>query len=301
MTGKPEENGQKTEIIDLLDPNNHCVSIDYPHAIANGLGGLINPNVPMHCGGLPISSDVPTSSDCFVLSDGQFTQVESLESGVSWVSGAPVINGSLIIAGGYNGSPKLKRVFMVSPYEVKALKDLPFATGSHCTLKINDDKIMIASGHADTNYVLDTFVYDFAEDEWTPSHLLNIGRGTPACGSFEMKGKTVLVVGLGYNGGYINSMEYLEWETNSGWVLGPPMVKPLGYGNLMVTTSTGPLVVGGKDNDGVLFGDIYQLKCSSQLIAECQWKSMEQKLQYPRGGFVAMLIPDSLAKDLCRK
>ena len=299
MTGIPDENGQKTEIIDLLDPSNHCVSIDYPHAITEGYGGLINPNLPMHCGGSPISSE------CFVLSNGQFTQAESLELGVNWASGAPVINGSLIIAGGNGDSGKLKRVSMVSPSEVKALKDLPFATRGHCTLKINDDKIMIASGHADTNYVLDTFVYDFAEDEWTPSHLLNHGRGSPACGSFELKGKTILVVGLGWASAdagyqYINSMEYLDWETNSGWVLGPPMVKGLGIAS-MVTTSTGPLVVGGKDNDGVFFGDIYQLKCSSQLIAECQWKSMEQKLQYPRAGFVAMLIPDSLAKDLCRK
>ena len=294
MTGKPDENGKKTEIIDLLDSSNHCVSIDYPHAFAYGFGGLINPNVPMHCG---------KSSDCFVLSDGQFTPVESLELGLNWAYGAPVINGSLIIAGGYDDSGKLKKVTMISLYEIKALKDLPFATGGHCTLKINDDKIMIASGFANTDYVLDTFVYDFAEDEWQSSHLLNIGRGSPACGSFKLKGKTILMVGLGYNGdagGYINSVEYLEWETNSGWVLGPPMVKAL-WGASMVTTSTGPLVVGGKDNDGDFFGDIYQLQCSSQLIAECQWKSMEQKLQYPRAGFVAMLIPDSLAKDLCRK
>ena len=56
---------------------------------------------------------------------------------------------------------------MVSPYEVKALKDLPFATGSHCTLKINDDKIMIASGKALSGLMLFQYV------KWNMNNLFN--------------------------------------------------------------------------------------------------------------------------------
>ena len=43
---------------------------------------------------------------------------------------------------------------------------------------------------------------------------------------------------------------------------------------------------------------IYELKCT-QSLQDCNWITLTQKLKYPRYSSVAMLIPDSLATDLC--
>ena len=60
----------------------------------------------------------------------------------------------------------------------------------------------------------------------------------------------------------------------------------------------GVLLIGG-DPDGTNRQDkIYELKCENT-IENCEWMALPQKLKYARESFIAMLIPDSLAHDLC--
>ena len=59
------------------------------------------------------------------------------------------------------------------------------------------------------------------------------------------------------------------------------------------------IVSGGLNSDGDLVDDMYKFECTTNSIDDCVWKTMEQKLKYVRGGHVSMLIPDSLAKELC--
>ena len=55
----------------------------------------------------------------------------------------------------------------------------------------------------------------------------------------------------------------------------------------------GVLFFGGEDQD-----KIFELKCNESL-EDCKWITLQQKLKYPRFASVAMLIPDSLANEIC--
>ena len=58
----------------------------------------------------------------------------------------------------------------------------------------------------------------------------------------------------------------------------------------------GPSIIPTPTKDGVAViqnTDIYQLVCTK---TACQWLEKPRKLKYPRQNFVALYIPDSLAK-----
>ena len=52
-TGFHEKNGQKTEIIDLANPNRKCNILDDIPARAGAVGGILQ-NQPLICGGVKI-------------------------------------------------------------------------------------------------------------------------------------------------------------------------------------------------------------------------------------------------------
>ena len=305
MTGVPYTAGKNTEIIDLLDPNNHCISIDFSRGAEDPAGGLIEPNTPMLCGGK--LENGTKSTDCYTLTNRQFVQSEtSLKKYNYWNEGFPVVNGALVVVGGEAaGNGKLKGASMVSPYEFKSLKDLPVRIKGQCTLKLDDNRIMVTGGHSENDdYDKSTWIYKFDEDNWESGPPLNDGRSDLACGSFKHQGKIIAVVAAGYaccGATYTNIVEYWVVDSDSGWGQGPPVPT---FGMSMANMITTP------DGKGVLFigggipskmsDEIFQLVCPTKNLASCQWKKLSQKLQNARRGQVSMLIPDSLAKDLCQ-
>ena len=73
------------------------------------------------------------------------------------------------------------------------------------------------------------------------------------------------------------------------------------WNHYMITSpdEKGVIVIGGDLKPGNTQQDkIYELKCTNSLET-CKWVTLQQKLKYARESFVAMLIPDSLAHDLC--
>ena len=60
----------------------------------------------------------------------------------------------------------------------------------------------------------------------------------------------------------------------------------------------GVLSIGGWADGGDGEDNIYELQCT-QSLQDCAWITLKQKLKYPRYSSLAMLIPDSLASDLC--
>ena len=303
MTGIPYDDGKKTEIIDLLDPNNHCISVDFSYGVQDPFGGLIEPNVPMLCGGYIKSSD-SKSSDCYTLTNRQFIESESsLRDKTYWSYGNPVVNGALIVVGGQGDSAeKLKTASMVSPFEVKALADMPVGNRGHCTLILDENRIMVTGGNSDTrNYDSSTWIYKFDDDAWEDGPPMNEGRSGQACGTFENQGKTIaVVVGAYGTNGYVNTVEYWVVDSESGWEVGPPLPTfAMNMGNLIASPDGKGLLHIGGGTSGKVTGEIFQLVCPKNL-ASCQWEKLPQKLQHARRGQVSMLIPDSLAKDLCQ-
>ena len=125
MTGSPAESGAKTEVIDLLDPNNHCTSTDFPIPLSEATGGLLGTDLPMICGG-DIGGDKP-GDQCYILKDKNFMPVVKLnEPTQEFGFGSVVHDNSLIIISGYTNTSKSKQFLAVSPEEVKELPDTIF-------------------------------------------------------------------------------------------------------------------------------------------------------------------------------
>ena len=89
----------------------------------------------------------------------------------------------------------------------------------------------------------------------------------------------------------------MNLETNSGWVEGDLLPQGVNYHGL-IAYQNGVVSSGGKNADGDLIGEMFKLTCTNT-ISDCKWEVMKQKLQNPRWGHFSMLIPDSLANELC--
>ena len=127
MTGKVTENGVKTEVIDLLDPDNHCV---FPDTLSEATGGLLGTDVPMIFGG-HIGGDSP-GDQCYILRNKDFIPVVKLnKASQEFGYGSVVYNNSLIILQGYDTSDESKQFLSVSLEE--GVQDLPDThLGNNC-------------------------------------------------------------------------------------------------------------------------------------------------------------------------
>ena len=82
---------------------------------------------------------------------------------------------------------------------------------------------------------------------------------------------------------------------------GEPMPLYLGHHSMIPSPNgKGVLVIGGetRNSNGNFEDKIYELKCTNSL-EDCKWTTLKQELKYGRKIFISMLIPDSLANDLC--
>ena len=67
----------------------------------------------------------------------------------------------------------------------------------------------------------------------------------------------------------------------------------------LVQTSQGTYAMGGQDVNGNARNKVFQLDCPGDQISSCQWKEMEQKLEFGRYGHVSIPLPESY--DICHK
>ena len=105
-------NGEKTEIIDLEEPKSkNCLIVDFPLGLKSAFYGLIEPDIPMICGG--VNPENTLQFKCIMLVNGQFVR-----SGPShafklttkremWSDSVATINGSLVAVGGKGGKDNI--------------------------------------------------------------------------------------------------------------------------------------------------------------------------------------------------
>ena len=65
----------------------------------------------------------------------------------------------------------------------------------------------------------------------------------------------------------------------------------------LLTTNQGVFLIGGVDKNYGWREEIIQLYCQDDIIENCQWQEIEQKLQNPRSSHVAIPLPESY--DIC--
>ena len=188
---------------------------------------------------------------------------------------------------------------MISLIENKELPALPKKVHSHCVVKLEDTKIMLIGGYDKNGYSAETYIYDFETEVWTLGHPLINARNGHACARIEVGDKPYILVVAGYfPPSKSDTVEILDLVANQGWIQGKKLPKALNVPS-GVSLGSSMIVSGGLNSDGDLVDDMYKFECTTNSIDDCVWKTMEQKLKYVRGGHVSMLIPDSLAKELC--
>ena len=311
MNGHPgNKNSKKTEIIDLKEPESkNCITAKFPYGLKSAFYGMIEPDIPMVCGGVDPDDKKLHHDNCAMLVNGQYELSPfKLETKRKLISDSvATINGSLVAVGGKNPDDgELKSVEIVSPYQAGKLADLPYPLRGHCVVTIDENRLIAISGHGLERMQKDTFVYDLKENQWTPSHQLNIGRLFHACEKFQLGKSTVIVVagGMAPSGGSrdqrTETVEFLDFKSDSGWIFGQSLPHTVSSHVLVTSPSgRGVLSVGGLiKEDGNTTGDIYEMSCNGSLD-DCEWVTLKQKLKNPRTNFGAMLIPDNLASELC--
>ena len=65
----------------------------------------------------------------------------------------------------------------------------------------------------------------------------------------------------------------------------------------LLTTNQGVFLIGGRDKNWDKREEIIQLYCQDDIIENCQWQEIEQKLQVPREDHVAIPLPETY--DIC--
>ena len=161
------------------------------------------------------------------------------------------------------------------------------------------DKAKMSSSNE--QYTDETHIFDLETEEWTSGPKLINGRAGHTCARFEVgQVPHIVVVGGYFTPARSDKVEILDLsKIDSGWIQGPKMLRAGNmYSSVTNPKGTGIILSGGFNLNGEPQNDMYEFDCKDS-INDCQWTKLEQKLKNPRMGHVSMLIPDSLAEELC--
>ena len=263
---------------------------------------LLGPNLPFFCGG---TGDGPRA-ECYVLWKREFIHATSMDHAKETTGMDLIMDGFLVLVAGYD-TAATNKFEMVSLTENKAMPSLPTSVSGHCVVQALETSIMVIGGYdsakigtSDGNpeYTDETHVFDFETELWTPGPLLINGRSGHTCSRIEV-GQVPYIVVLGgyYTPDTTDKVEILDLSSMSGWVQGPKMLEAgRRYSSVTNPKGTGLIISGGLYSE--VKETMFEFECKDS-IDDCQWTKLEQKLAYARAGHISMLIPDSLAQELC--
>ena len=195
ITGFPTNDGTNLEIVDIKDSNYHCTKdASFPVKLVAATGGLIN-DTPLVCGGNDYTNFKNPTSDCFVLDNsgtGWSKKGGLLEPRKNAGQNFVVINGKLILSGGYGSAGPLTSIEMVSPdaSAVKLSVNLPKGLQGHCQVQWDDTTVMIIGGY-DTSLSAATYFVD-VDSEMIDGPTLNTARFIHSCGELLISTDTGL-------------------------------------------------------------------------------------------------------------
>ena len=234
ITGIPSNAGRILEIVDIKDSNYHCTKVaSFPVQLQGATGGLIN-GTPLVCGGDDRTNNKRPTSDCFVLDNsgtGWSKKGGLLEPRRYAGGNSVVINGKLILSGGYGGpvAGGLTSIEMVSPdaSAVKLSVELPKRLQLHCQVQWNDTTVMIIGGY-DSSYSAATYFVDVTSEMIdTNGPTLNTARYLHSCGELLISTDTgtdayIVVTGGSNHNSVLKSTEILKKTNNNDqeWITG---------------------------------------------------------------------------------
>jgi len=304
-------NNQRTEIIDLRNPNAICPEWpDFPIELWLATGALLD-NVPVICGGNTLEYSLDDhktvgSQECFALngtifqSTGNFSYIGASSGGVAindtklWMTGGgreDIGKTEFITKEGISSiGPKLPRNLALGPDPDN--DPIIFPMISHSMTNINSTTSVITGGYFSKKsdpFIESSLVYYYHHQiqKWIEGPKMKVARGDHASGMVTdtVTNEKYLVVAGGLD--FPEPMKSTEILINNKWIDGDDMLKGIS-GHTFVPFGDSLVLLGGKNNK-----EIYKLTCSNR---RCSWTKMEQELSMGREHTVAIPIPDSLAK-----
>ena len=218
----PKESGQKSELINLINPKfRKILSNDIP-ARSGSVGGFIQ-NKPIVCGG---KDDVWNYfQDCLVITDSfrSFNMREKRAQAASVV----IDEDKLLVIGGSGGfhSNDAKTSMEIVTLDQPPVQGpyLPFTIAEHGMVQYNSSMIFIIGGFQNGNKSERTWIMN-PEKRFhvREGPAMNIGRAVHGCGKMKVNGKYFIVVvgGSGVFDNCLDSVEFLDPTSDQGWIWG---------------------------------------------------------------------------------
>jgi hypothetical protein len=184
---------------------------DYPIQVQGAVGGLLNQGDPLVCGG------APATNVCYVVNKpGQSS--EMLEE--RGYSASLTLNSShLWVTGGYNGNVWLQTSEFVSIGQPSVQgPDLPNAVGNHCLVGVNSSTALLCGGSNNGGDLNECHYMDLEDHSWSQGPFMMTKRRTRSCGIFKSaahQGRNIVIAAGGYNGAFLDSVEFLDPTTNT--------------------------------------------------------------------------------------
>ena len=221
VTGLPQDNGRKTEIVDVEDSNFSCTNIEqFPVMLYAASGGLMNGQTPFICGGYGNINGWTFSNECYQLTEAgswDKDQIATLTTPRERAGyGTVMFNNKLVLTGGYSDGKFLSSIEMLSPNATaKTLSvQLPAGFSAHCQVPWDSDKFMVIGG-MDGGYRDETYLINVKTNLRISGPKLNTARSDHACAELHVNGKNLIIVTGGWN---VRSTEILDKSNvGQGW------------------------------------------------------------------------------------
>ena len=290
-SGLPYENGAKSEVIDLANPEAVCQLLpNFPDQIYASTGGLINNETPLICGGSRGGGDGAT--ECFTIGKTEETTgivTKMLESRL--YPSSVVLDDRLWI---YGGRTDTSEFVYVDGRNSEFGPDVPEGIFDEaCMVRISDTEVVIIGGGDNDGLGSETHIYDTTTNQFTRGPDMLKKRVGHSCSLFEYQGERYVLAVSGYTSK--ESSEYWNPKSDQGWIEGPildlgPDEPPCFSKTNLLSSQYGTVLIGCNNANG---GKIFQLIEDGE--ENLSWSTMTKTLEYPKHETVAMFIPDEMA------
>jgi hypothetical protein len=206
-----------------------------------------------------------------------------------------LLDGKLLVIGGYNGSANLNSAEMLTEDGWESnIPSLPFTIRDHCMVTVKSTTVMAIGGRQNGYfYSGKSFYFTVGEEAWTEGPELKYKRGFYGCGKIrrdkERQEMSIIVAG-GFDGYGLTSVEILD-EGSNEWQTGPELPLDIWYPQMVEDPNGGVVLIRGYSELVGRLDTLYQLLHGGQ---DALWTKMEQKLSIERASHAAMLVPDNI-------
>ena len=212
LTGLPEDEAKKIEVVDLQNPLNSCsLPEEFPTRLYSAVGGFTNDG-PLLCSGYNWDTASKLNA-CFTLKDSKFTEVEvKLQTERSGASAVVLPNGELWIQGGWDENNRLSTTETISLEGSQTGMELEKGIRSHCSMMINATTAFITGGITGS-FTTETYFVDIHNWKWTKGPQMEEARYGHGCSLFMHNNHNYALVAGGYNSDVLSSTEILDLDS----------------------------------------------------------------------------------------